>query len=50
MLDFTFSGFDEDLGWIEDLMGKRFEVRVRSPLGPDEQDYKEVAILGRRVI
>jgi hypothetical protein len=47
--DFTFSGVDEDLDWIEGLMKGWFEVKVRARLGPDETDDKEITILGRLV-
>ena len=47
--DFTFSGLDEDLDWIQDLMQSWFEIKVRARLGPDAGDDKEVTILGRIV-
>ena len=45
--DFTFSGFEEDLDWIEGLMKEWFDVKVRARLGPQEGDDKEITILGR---
>ena len=47
--DFTFSGLEEDLIWIRDLMRSWFEIKVRAMLGPDPKDDKEVVILGRIV-
>jgi hypothetical protein len=47
--DFTFSGFDVDLIWIEGLMKDWFEIKVRAKLGPEDTDDKEVTILGRTV-
>ena len=47
--DFTFSGTDSHLDWIELLMKGWFEVKVRARLGPDVKDDKEIVILGRLV-
>ena len=47
--DFTFCAASADLDWIEALLPKWFEVKVRARLGPDERDDKEVVILGRLV-
>ena len=47
--DFTFSGYDDDLAWIEGLMQNWFEIKVRAKLGPEDTDDKEVTILGRTV-
>jgi hypothetical protein len=47
--DFTFSGMDADLTWIENLMKSWFEVKVRARLGPEPDDDKEIVVLGRVV-
>ena len=47
--DFTFEGEAEDLKWIAEQMKEWFEVKVRGLLGPEEDDDKEVTILGRVV-
>ena len=47
--DFTFTGLEEVLFWMRDLMKSWFEIKVRAMLGPDARDDKEVVILGRRV-
>ena len=47
--DFTFEGEAEDLKWIAEKMKEWFEVKVRGLLGPEEDDDKEVTILGRVV-
>jgi hypothetical protein len=45
--DFTFCGLQEDIEWITTLMKTWFEIKVRATLGPEDQDDKEVVILGR---
>jgi hypothetical protein len=47
--DFTFSGMEEDLDWIEGMMKSWFEVKVRARLGPEPGDDKEISVLGRQV-
>ena len=47
--DFSFCGLEEDLVWIRDLMSSWFDIKVRGMLGADDQDDKEVVILGRIV-
>ncbi len=47
--DFTFSGMDADLTWIENLMKSWFEVKARARLGPEPDDDKEIVVLGRVV-
>jgi hypothetical protein len=47
--DFTFCGYEEDLDWVQQLMGGWFELKVRGRLGPDKNDDKEITILGRTV-
>jgi len=47
--DFTFLGYDEDLDELEALLKSWFELKVRGRLGPEENDDKEIVILGRTV-
>ena len=47
VFSFTFSGFDEDLIWIESLIQGWFEIKVRAKLGPDDDDDNEVTKLAR---
>ena len=47
--DFTLCGLEEDLWWIKGLMESWFEIKVRAVMGGDEEDDKEVVILGRVV-
>ena len=47
--DFTFCGLEEDLMWIQGLMGSWFDIKVRAVLGWEAKDDKEVVILGRVV-
>ena len=47
--DFTFTGDDASLRWVEELMSKWYEVKVRARLGPGENDAKEATLLGRIV-
>ena len=45
--DFTFAGEDGGLDWVEMLMKRWFEIKVRARLGPDKTDDKEATLLGR---
>jgi hypothetical protein len=45
--DFTLCGVEEGSLWIQELMKSWFEVKVRAMLGPDDEDDKEVILLGR---
>ena len=47
--DFTFSGMNDDLDWVENLMKGWFEVKVRARLGPEPNDDKEISVLVRAV-
>ena len=47
--DFIFVGDDGDLDWIQKLIKKWFEVKVRGRLGEDANDQKEMEILGRTI-
>ena len=47
--DFTFVSEAKGLDYIEVLMKKWYEVKVKARLGPEPGDDKEVDILGRRV-
>ena len=47
--DFTFTGDDASLRWVEDMMSQWHEVKVRARLGPGDQDDKEATLLGRIV-
>ena len=47
--DFTFTGDDASLRWVEDMMSQWYEVKVRARLGPGDQDDKEATLLGRIV-
>ena len=48
--DFTFSGEDEDLDWIEKLTTEWYEVKVRARLGGGPRDDKSIDVLGRRIV
>ena len=45
--DFTFTGYDADLDFIESVMKDAYEVKVRGRLGPGPSDVRPIAILGR---
>ena len=45
--DFTFTGSQASLEWIEALMKKWYKVKVRAWLGPDQCDDKRATLLGR---
>ena len=47
--DFTFTGDDVSLRWVEEIMSQWYEVKVRARLGPGDQDDKEATLLGRIV-
>ena len=47
--DFTFTGDEEALKWVEELMSGWYEIKVRARLGPDDHDDKEATLLGRMV-
>ena len=44
--DFTFVGEDQDLNWVEGLMKRWYEVKVRARLGPGTKDDKEATFVG----
>ena len=46
-VDFTFLGFDRDLGWVSDLMSKWYETKVRGRVGGGDSDDREITILNR---
>ena len=48
--DFTFSGLDGDLTWIENLMKQWSDVKIRARLGREETDDKKIDVLGRRLV
>ena len=45
--DFTFTGYDEDLDFIESVMKDTFEVKIRGRLGPGTNDVQKIDVLGR---
>ena len=47
--DFTFVSECKGLDYVEELMKKWYEVKVKARLGPDSGDDKVVEILGRQV-
>ena len=47
--DFTFTGYEEDLMEMAEVMQKWFEIKVRGILGGDAEDLKEIIISGRTV-
>ena len=47
--DFVTVGDDEDVEWFKLLAVGWFEMKVRGKLGEDENDEKEMVILGRRM-
>ena len=47
--DFTACAEQEELRWLRENMESWFEIKVRAILGPDQEDNKEVTILGRIV-
>ena len=47
--DFTFTGSQLALEWVEKLMKSWYKVKVRAWLGPEEYDDKEATLLGRTI-
>ena len=47
--DFTFSGKQADLSWIESKMEESYEMKMRAMLGDEFGDDKEITILNRRI-
>ena len=47
--DFTILGHESDLKWFRDKIRKRFEVKIRGRIGPDNGDEKSTRILNRIV-
>ena len=45
--DFTFTGYDEDLDFIESIMQDAYEIKVRDRLGSGPNDVRSIDILGR---
>eukprot|EP00969_Alexandrium_andersonii_P111121 4905304-Alexandrium_andersonii.AAC.1 len=45
--EFTFTGYDPDLGWAEKVMTESFLCKVEGRLGGDSGDLKEVRLLDR---
>ena len=45
--DFTCTGYDEDLDFIESIMQDAHEIKVRGRLGPGPSDVRSIDILGR---
>ena len=45
--DFTFTGDQTGVEWAEEVMKRRYKVKVRARLGPEEGDDKEATLLGR---
>ncbi len=44
-----FVGVDEDLGFVEDLLKQKCEIKVRGRLGSGAGDKQEIDMLGRRI-
>jgi hypothetical protein len=47
--DFTRLGYKGDLDWFKREMVKRFEIKLKARLGPEDKDDKHVGILNRVV-
>jgi hypothetical protein len=47
--DFTILGFEESLDWFKTKIQKKYEIKFRGRLGPENKDDKEIRILNRVV-
>jgi len=47
--DFTSSGPKPSLDWLEDAIGRRYEITIGPRLGPGDKDGKEATVLNRIV-
>ena len=47
--DFVITGMEEELKWTEDVLRKKYPVKMRGILGPEPGDSKEAIILNRSV-
>ena len=47
--DFTFLGWEEDLGEMADYLREHYELKVRGILGGEPGDMTEITILNRRL-
>lgn len=47
--DFVVSGAEGDLKYVEEVLRKKYPVKMRGTLGPDAKDQKEAVILNRKV-
>ena len=47
--DFTVLGDEKQLDWFREQIARRFEVKFRGRLGPEEKDDKSIRILNRVV-
>ena len=47
--DFVFAGNDEDLKWVAKVLAAKFVIKVRTILGPEDEDQKDEVLLQRFV-
>ena len=47
--DFTFSGSEHELKWVEEQMKRAFVCKVEGIMGPGPHDLKEARVLGRAI-
>ena len=47
--DFVVSGKEEQLRWSEEMLKRKYPLKMRGLLGPDPEDDKEAVILNRKV-
>jgi hypothetical protein len=47
--DFVIEGEEPDLRWVEQVLRRKYPVKMRGILGPDPQDDKELSILNRKI-
>ena len=47
--DITVLGFEDDLMWLKQKLGERYELKFGGLLGPDTTDVQDVALLNRLI-
>ena len=47
--DFIIEGADEELDYVQDVLAKNYEIKIRGRLGSGQRDVREIDMLGRKI-